>query len=223
VRLSTLITAYGLGLLIAGALLARDSGFLGNIGFLLIGAVLGIYPAFIIDEVNRARRKRNLTKALFHELINRAARCCFDYEAPWQPYLRAPPKMPAFQVRKFIPEPPVIYPSVAADLALLDDDAAKAIIDFYIALAAWRRDIENLVDEAHPRGLIDEDGMRLLGMRLRQTLEPARRALEALTRGVANAPEIERDALNNLDAIFPDQHPNAGVPLRERLELAMKA
>ena len=45
-----------------------ERAFVGNVGVLVIGALLGILPVFIIDEINRARSARNVATALFHEL-----------------------------------------------------------------------------------------------------------------------------------------------------------
>lgn len=49
---------------VAAAILVRDPGFVGNVGFIIFGALLGIYPVFIIDEVNRSRASRNVAKGL---------------------------------------------------------------------------------------------------------------------------------------------------------------
>jgi hypothetical protein len=116
----------------------------------------------------------------------------------------------------------VIYPAVAPQIALLRDDAAQAIIDFYIALAAWQRAIEAAADEArqHIRP-VPHGPVRLLARRLRRTLEPGRRALEALAADVPNAEEIERSALKVPDSLFPDRHPNAGKTVRERATLML--
>jgi hypothetical protein len=218
------IIVYGIVVLAGAVVVARDPGYFGNVGFLVVGALLGIYPAFIIEEIRRARAAKNLAKALFHELANRVGRCCFDFEAPWRAYLQPQYEMNVLRLRKFVPEPPVIYPAVAPQIALLKADAAQAIIDFYIALAAWRREIENTADEfQHTREGVDIGPVRLLARRLRRTLEPGERALEALARHVPAAAEIERNAMRDGDRLFPDAHPYAGKTVRERINLVLSA
>jgi hypothetical protein len=66
-----------------------------------IGSVVAILAAVWIaahqydTQVHRERVEvENMKKALFHELVNRIGRCCFDFEAPWFAYLHPKPASP---------------------------------------------------------------------------------------------------------------------------------
>jgi hypothetical protein len=214
---------YGIVIAVGATLVARDPSYFGNVGFLVLGTLLGIYPVFILEEIKRAREAKNLAKALFHELARAAGRCCFDFEEPWGRYVNTPVQMAIFRALKFVPDPPVIYPAVAPQIALLKDEAAQAIIDFYFSLDAWRRDLENATAEYQRVGgmeLTPKD-VKFLAKRLQQTLSPGKRALEALAPDIAAADEIERNALKEPDATFADKHPNAGKTIRERIAILL--
>jgi hypothetical protein len=214
---------YGIAILIAGVIVARDPGYFGNVGFLVIGALLGIYPIFVIEEWRRHVEARQIAKALFHELANRAGRCCFDFEDPWRAYLQQPEEMAVYRLRKFAPDAPVIYLALAPQIGLLDDDAAQAIIDFYIAHAAWQREVETAVRQYAEVRTVHPGAVEMLAERLRRTLLPAQRALAALARRVPAADTIERHAMKHGDSLFPERHPHAGKTLSERIALALKS
>ena len=200
--------------------------YFGNVGFLVVGVLTGIYPVFLIEEMRRGREAKNLAKALFQEFANRVGRCCFDFEDPWHHYLRQPVNMDVFRLRKFVAESPVIFPSVGAKIALLDDHAAQALIDFYVSLASWKRDVENTADAAQAQPILKVAGqgqVQFLARRLRQTLEPGRRALEALSPRVPGFEEIERNATLDGDRNFAEAHPSAGKLYRERIRLMLNA
>jgi hypothetical protein len=221
------IIIYGIIVVVAWAIVAARPDYFGNVGFLVIGTAVGIYAAFLIEEYKRRREAKNTTRALFYELANRVGRCCFDFESPWAAFLSKHDPMSEFRLRKFLPEDPVIFPAVAPQIGLLDDSAAQAIIDFYTALAAWRRDLENIADQARGALAIGSDvgsgATQLLAWRLRETLEPGQRALEALAGQVAGAAEIERNAMRDADRRFAGAHPNAGKTFRERIQLILTA
>jgi hypothetical protein len=197
-----------------------------------IGSVVAIGAAVWIaahqhdSQVHRERAElENMKKALFHELANRVGRCCFDFEHPWHQHLEVLDAMKVFRLRKFVPEPPVIYPAVAPKIGTLEDDEAQAVIAFYIALAAWRRDIENNADEFQQQGNEDVDEVRIrhLALRLRETLEPGHRALNTLSRYVPDAKRIEIEALKDADKRWRQLHPNAGKPIRERITIMLNS
>lgn len=216
---------YGCALAFGFAGVAYRPNYFGNVGFLVLGLLAGIYPAFIIEEIRRSREVKILTKALFHELANRVGRCCFDFEDPWHRQLKSRDSMDELRLRKFLPEPPIVYPAVAKEIPSLGDDVIQTIVAFYISLAAWRRDLENMATAARASGFekISGDVASFLALRLRQTLEPGRRALDALGRHVPNASEIERNAMRDGDQLFASAHPHAGKTVRERIHIYLKA
>ena len=221
--MKSLIVGYGLVVLVAYALVAYRPDYFGNVGFLVVGTLIGIYPAFLIEEFRSTREKERMTIALFHELANRVARCCFDFENPWKAYYRQPQNMDIARLRRFAPDPPVIYPSVAAQIATFRSDAIQSLILFYAFLAAWQRDIESTADECvrHSSAVLP-DHVRRLARRLRNTLKPGQDILEKLSGRVPGAEQIELDAIAELDRLFPEKHPNAGKPLRERISIALR-
>lgn len=212
------IWAYGIALVAGAAFVIHRPDFVGNVGFLILGAAASIYPGFLIEHLRRRRDTKTLARAIHCELANRVARCCFDFESPWKALLTQQTDMPAFRLRKFTPEPPIIYPAAAAQIAMLEG-AASAIIEFYIFLAAWRRDIENTVKEMEG-SRANQSQLSPLAKRLRQTLRPGLDALQALRGQVPNAEQVERDAIAGLDRLSKD-HPNKGKSLRERIEIAL--
>jgi hypothetical protein len=176
------IIVYGIVVAVAWGIVTAKPDYFGNVGFLVIGTLVGIYAVFLIEEYKRMREAKNTTRALFYELANRVGRCCFDFESPWAGLLSKHESMNEFRLRKFAPEYPVIFPAVA------------------------------------PQG-----ATQLLAWRLRQTLEPGHRALEALARRVTGAADIERNAMRDADRRFAGAHPNAGKTFRERIELILSA
>ncbi len=108
-----------------------------NVGFLVIGGLITTITSLVSERIKRPSQARDLARALYMELADRVARCCFDCEVPWNNYLSAPEKMNSFRLRKFSPIPPVIYSSTAGQVAILEDDAPQApqaIIRFYFRL-----------------------------------------------------------------------------------------
>lgn len=213
---------YGVVLAGAAAVLVRDPGFVGNVGFLIFGALLGIYPVFIIDEINRSRAARNVAKALFQELAKLVGGCCFDFEAPWKNLLSGKATITVDRLRKFIPGPPTVYHAMAPQLALLQTDQTQAVIDFYQAFAAWRRDAEDVANDFQASSEIPGKRVGFVAERLRRTLPPGKRALEALAKHVSEAEEIEKRAMQDGDQMFPDNHPNKGKTVRERIDLVLQ-
>jgi hypothetical protein len=174
-------------------------GFLTNVGFLVIGGLITVMTGLINDKIKRPSQTRDLARALYVELAERVARCCFDCEAPWNKYLNpnnyALGAMDSFRLRKFSPIQPIIYTSTAGQLAMLEGKSPQALIQFYYRLAAWQRDIENIAAESQ----IAPDAIRLLAIRVHQTLTPGLRALEALAPMVDGYEEIEAAAIAGYD------------------------
>ena len=74
------VWAYGILLVAAAAFLATlRTDYFANFGFLVVGVVLGIYPAFFIEENRRKREAKTIAISTHYELANRVARCCFDF------------------------------------------------------------------------------------------------------------------------------------------------
>lgn len=165
-----------------------ELGFLLNVGFLAMGVLIGTYPIFSLEEGRRKRREEVLVLSIFHELANRVARCCFDFENPWKAYHRQPQNMVISRLQRFAPDLPVIYPAVAEKIATFRSEAVQGIILFYVFLAAWQRDIECTADEckrqSHP---VPPEDVHRLARRLRQTLKPGHDILEKLSGQVPNA------------------------------------
>ena len=149
------------------------------------------------------------------------ARCCFDYEAPWQSYLSiGVPGSSSFRLRKFSPEPPIVFPAVASQLAILEGGAPQALIRFYYCLAAWKRDVDNLASEIHVNGgALTSDGCQFLAKRLKQTLRPGLNALEILGRRVEGWERIDAAAIAGYDEY--GDHASTGRTLRERLSIGV--
>ena len=214
------MVAFGVLALTIGVYAAFRPDYFGNVGFLIIGATLGVYPVFVVEEYRRRQQHRALSRAIFHELADRAARCCFDFENPWHSYLSHPQEMAVRRLQKFAPVMPVIYP--AAGIALGTLKSAQPIITFYYFLSAWKRDIEATVEDCIRRDSpVGTQDVAFLAKRLLQTLLPAMNALRVLGDTIGDSDVIEREAISELDRLFPNSHPNAGKTIQERIEVLL--
>lgn len=213
----------GIAMLIAlifSIVMMWKSDFLTNVGFLVLGALIAVFTTLLSDAVKRPAQARDLARALYEELADRAARCCIDCEAPWHDYLQMnnchPGNMDSFRLRKFTPSAPIIYQSTAVQLAILEDDAPQALIKFYHFLTAWERDIKNIAAESqNNQGGVAPDAVQFLARRLHQTLAPGLRALQALSPLVDQYAKIEAGALAGYDDMRTGPRPNG--TLRDRM------
>jgi hypothetical protein len=198
----------------------RISDFLTNVGFLVCGALLSMTTVLLSDRIKRPMQARELARALYVELADRVARCCFDCEAPWNAYLdpnfNKLGDMDSFRLRKFSPIEPVIYLATASEIAVLEGGAPQALIQFYYRLAAWQRDIENIAAESETKDAgVPPNAIRLLATRVHQTLAPGLRALEALAPLVDDSKQIESSAIAGYDEFRCGTPPS--VSLRDRI------
>jgi len=203
------------------AMMARND-FLTNVGFLVLGSLLAIFTTLFSEAIKRPAQARDLARALYEELADRVARCCFDCEAPWSEYLdrnnenSAFANMDPFRLRKFSPGSPIIYLSTASQLAILENDAPQALIKFYFRLAAWQRDLENVAAGGQQnKGGVSPEVCLFLAERLHQTLTPGLKALQALAPLVDEHEKIEAAAIAGYDETRKDTQ--AKGTLRERI------
>jgi hypothetical protein len=218
------IIIYGATLIIASAIIANDPTYLGNVGFLVLGAAFGSYPAFLIAEYYAYRDRKRMATAIFQELSNRVARCCFDFESPWKDLQSTTIPMDVSRLKKFAPIPPVIYPALAPHIAIFDNTIGQSVIRFYIFLSAWEKDIQTTTEEFEVRKIpINPNDVRRLSRRLRNTLTSGKDALEGIAKSglVKNPEQIEFAAIIELDKLFPKAHPSSETPLRERIQNAL--
>ncbi len=218
------IVIYGAVLILASAFIANRPDYLGNVGFLMLGAAFGSYPPFLIAEYYANRDRKRMATALFQELSNRVARCCFDFEAPWKELRSAAIPMDISRLRKFAPIPPVIYPALAPHISIFNNDIGQTLIRFYIFLSAWEKDIETTAEEFTNKGMpVNPQDIKRLSSHLRRTLKPGKDALEGMAKSglIKNPEQIENAAIIELDKLFPAAHPLSGTPLRERIQIAL--
>jgi hypothetical protein len=108
--------------------------------------------------------------------------------------------MTVLRVRKFAPEDPVVFLSSASQIALLGTEVAQALVRFYYRLSCWRRDTENVAVYGLLReGIVDPKNVQFLAKRLRQTITPGIRALEALSPLVDDCASIDASSLTSYD------------------------
>ena len=164
--------------------------------FLLAGAAVGFFAGQAADYLRVTRHKKQVATAVYAEVANRLARCAHDYKAPWgaswgpdeaDEFAR---QRDPYSLVKFLPQPPMVFPSLGDSIALLPPKAISPLIDFYFRLEAWRRDL-SAVSEG--KGNYDIETVVTLTYRLGETLEPGRDALRALKYGVKNSVELDRD------------------------------
>lgn len=134
-ELGWLMVAMVIALIFSITMISK-SDFLTNVGFLVLGALIAIFTTLLGDVAKRPAQARDLARALYEELADRVARCCFDCEVPWSDYLdrnnenSAFANMDSFRLRKFSPGSPIIYSSTASQLAILENDAPQALVKF---------------------------------------------------------------------------------------------
>jgi hypothetical protein len=172
-------------------------------GLLIFGAVLSVGAGLTADLVRRPRQARDLALALYVELADRVARCCYDFETVWQHPIRNPPvdirAMNAFRLRKFAPLRPIIYSSAAGQLAMLEREAPQALVHFYYRLEAWQRDLENIAKAYENKEAIGDKEVTFLAHRLGQTLSHGLAALEALGTMVGDHADLDARAIESYD------------------------
>jgi hypothetical protein len=192
---------------------SSESGFLVNVGFLVLGVLLAVAISFLNDVYQRTLRSRDLARLLHTELSDLVARCCFDSEASWSRYWAsnlADREFNVISLRKFAPGEPVIFRATAGELAILHGDAPLRLVQFHYRLNALSREIENIANdstEANRVEPISKGALRLVGLRMRQTLKPGLDALQALAQSVPDADQIEASAIDQYDATRKDAPP----------------
>lgn len=169
----------------------------------------GVIAAVLTDWFHRRRegkagekRDARIAHALYAEIYNRAARCALDYST-WLGYVAKKKRIEAPRFKKFQPENPVVYTSLASDLGALPTSALGKVIIFYSRLDGLRREFEinasmleaedeaNAIGRASVRDVIErmiprdraylsEDRRKLFAYRLQQTIGPALEAIVAL-------------------------------------------
>lgn len=178
-----------LGVIVVAALMMTiKKGNSRDVGIFILGGAFSIGTAFLLEEFKRTTKTQDTALALHVELSQLIARCCFDFQAPWSSYYKNQTfgGMYAERVRKFSPNTPVIYPSTAADVALLPRNAAQALVEFYGRLWALQRAIDEAARDLKHVGAV--------AVRMRQTLPPGLKAIEALGMMVEGAEKVENDA-----------------------------
>jgi hypothetical protein len=196
--------------------------FLAAISFLIAGAMLTALSQRISDAAKRAQTEKDLALAIYLELANRAARCLFDFEDPWERWME-PGRVGQYEVdvlrlRKFMAIAPTIYPAAADKVALLKTSAVLPVIRFYSRFDIYRSDMEAIARHCELRNLqhVPPQHVAMLAERLRRTLRPALQALRSLSTLVPESPEIETEEIAELDSLF--KHARAHQTLRQRLE-----
>ena len=107
-------------------------------------------------------------------------------------------KRNSFDIKKFTPLAPVIYPATASQLAILNAATTRSIIEFHFRLGACQRDFPNIADKIGT-GTASVTELELLYSRLERTLQPALDALTSLGAMVSDAEKIENNALKSYD------------------------
>jgi hypothetical protein len=207
--------------LILGLALYLLDPFLGNVAFLIAGALVGIYAQFKSDDVKRVELRSDLARAYYEELANRVGRCLFDFESPWEKFRDAqtihPHEMDLERLRKFSPVEPTIYPATAGQIAVLGGLAPQAIIRFYTRLAILSADIEIIARSCEQQNyhFVPADRIATIAERFRRTLAPGLEALRALSILVDGNEKIDAAQMEELDAMF--RHERSHLPLKQRL------
>jgi len=214
-------TIYFAVALLTGLIMAFRPDYVGNVGFLILGALIAIFSVILVDEYKREAQATDLARALYEELANRVARCCFDFETPWERWVELanckPNEVNVIRLRGFIPFSPIVYPATASHIALLNDDSQQALITFYATLTAYQQDMTDIADLCQQRDInIPPDLVARVAGRLSRTLPPAYEALKTLGEMVDNPEAIDAAAIRYADTLF--DHERSHLQLRKRIE-----
>jgi hypothetical protein len=192
-----------------------SADWLSALGNVVIGAVVALAATMYVEKQKRDQLVEDLAIALYHELASRVARCCYDFEKPWNDLWHSPQNKSIFDAKKFVPEPTTIYNGNADKLALLGPSVPAALMPFYFRLWGLRRDIDSLCDAAAKAPHLNYDQVQIIASRMAATLTPGLAALRALGDLVPDHDVIDAAAWKELD-----REPNKRKdqrPLRERL------
>lgn len=191
---------FAVNIVFIGLMFWEGNDFWTNVGFLVLGMLLSVATTVLSEARERVRQTADLARILYAELAHLVARCCFDSEGPWKKYWpegASPGLMNTIKLKKFTPVVPTIYVATAGQLALLPGSASQALIEFQYRLSALRREIENIANDADSSTRMEDisiGALRLVGLRMCQTLGPGLKALEALQPLVGDWHEIEARA-----------------------------
>jgi hypothetical protein len=181
----------------------------------LLGAALSYLVTRLSDWARREKETKDVIESLFNEIADRGARCLNDYLKPWRNFKNE--EFKGARVAKFRPAQPVVYPSVAGKLGLIDPTTVFWVLRFYQTLDAINREIDDARTD-FPNDKVPSDRTRLIAQRFEQSLEPALEALERLRLNVRNYNKIDEQAAYAYQWVR-----EAGGPLRKALATAMES
>lgn len=155
-----------------------------------VGGIIGFVATTFHDRRRREREVSELKASIYAEIADRVGRCINDYLTPWRNFrVTSANPLNSERVGKFRPADPVVFPSIASKIGLLESDVLLAVTQFYFRLDAVRQAIESLQSlcerREHPDALPivgagDQARAELVAERLRSCFVPALRALEKL-------------------------------------------
>jgi hypothetical protein len=213
----------GAAILFAAALcwflLARND-WLTNVAFLVLGALVAVLTTILSEEVRRKTSVDDPAGALYVELADKVAKCCFDMEAPWQHYLDLKKcegsGMDPLRLQKFSPGRPIIFEACASQIAILGTERAQALIQFYYRLSNLKRDIEAVMSESaiHAHAIRPKN-LQMIALRFKQTIAPGLHALDAFKEMISDHEKIDATTLSNYDEYREDAPTGT---LKERLK-----
>ncbi len=166
----------------------------------VVGTVLAAMFTFIRDALQTKAKANAVATTIYTELVDRVARCCFDYDRPFSQYAFPNPDQTTnrsrMDVTKFRPTDPVAYPSIGANLALLPTRARSHVVQFYSSLDRWRREIDDISQSK--KDLYAGTDLVRLQRRLGETLPYAERAIWSLSNAVKDAEAIDKGAFDGI-------------------------
>lgn len=169
-----------------------------GLGGVALGGAIGFFSAWWLDHWRRVQEIAALKASIYAEIADRAARCINDYLDPWR-NLKAN-TLSSERIGKFRPMDPVVFPSIAGKLGLLEAEALIAVTQFYFRLEALSQAIDSLravyEQRENESGLPvvksgDDSRVAVIVTRLRSCFEPALRAIKSLA--VPKAAEFDEE------------------------------
>jgi hypothetical protein len=115
--------------------------------------------------------------SLYAEIVDRASRCANDYIIPWR---NCGTRKFEREDAKFLPSQPLVLPSLASKLGLLDAEILLAVTQFYFRLSVLRDAIELVSTDPNTSEAIRLQRVDMIQKRFLSCFGPALRSLTLL-------------------------------------------
>lgn len=175
-----------------------------------LAVLVTVWLGALFGLIGKKRERKEIARALVHEVGDRAARCLHDYIDPWREVFLndTDANMEPGRLQKFAPVSLEVYRNLGAKALLLDSRTNGKISDFHYRIESTRRDILFKAERPADCGISN----RLIGQRFYEAISAACPAIDALCEELDT--RTVKDILADLGDIYTNVPKNK---LRETL------